>query len=56
MNPATEEEICQVARANDQDVDLAVQAAKNALHHGEWKDFTPTQREKLMRDCADKFD
>ena len=45
-----------MARANAQDVDLAVQAAKHALHQGEWKDYTPSQREKVMRSCADKIE
>lgn len=40
INPSTEQEICQVARAKKEDVDLAVAAAKAAFE-GVWSEFMP---------------
>lgn len=37
LNPATGQEICQVAEADSADVDLAVKAARKAFESGPWK-------------------
>ncbi|NBO65307.1 MAG: aldehyde dehydrogenase family protein, partial [Acidobacteria bacterium] len=36
LNPATEEEICQVAEGDKEDIDLAVKAARKAFDEGPW--------------------
>ena len=36
INPATGEEICQIAEADAADVDEAVKAARNAFENGPW--------------------
>ena len=46
INPATEQLICQVSAGQKQDVDLAVNAATNALKG--WSDTVPSQRSLLM--------
>ncbi|PWH15166.1 MAG: aldehyde dehydrogenase [Anaerolineae bacterium] len=47
FNPATEEVLAKVPRANAQDVHLAVQAAHRAFY-GEWRQVTPAERGKLL--------
>jgi acyl-CoA reductase-like NAD-dependent aldehyde dehydrogenase len=37
VNPATGEEICQIAEADAVDVDKAVKAARAAFEHGPWR-------------------
>lgn len=39
--------------ANEQDVDLAVQAADRAFHSQEWRSITPTARGKMLRKLGD---
>ena len=39
IDPSTEETICRVQKANKQDVDIAVQAARNAFESGEWSNY-----------------
>ncbi|MFP6657509.1 MAG: aldehyde dehydrogenase family protein, partial [Pirellulales bacterium] len=39
INPATEEPICQVAEGDAADVDLAVEAARNAFDNGPWAEM-----------------
>lgn len=51
LNPATEEVLTQVPRANAQDVDLAVQAAQRAFY-GAWSEFTPSSRGRLLYQLA----
>ncbi|NIL98598.1 MAG: aldehyde dehydrogenase family protein [Planctomycetales bacterium] len=53
VNPATEEEICQVAEGDAEDVDLAVQAARNALENGPWAGMDARDRGGLMYKLAD---
>jgi len=50
INPATEQLICQVSAGQKQDVDLAVNAATNALK--EWSATVPSQRSLLMNNFA----
>lgn len=47
VNPATEEVLAQVPRADAQDVDAAVQAARRALK-GDWSEITPPERGRLL--------
>src|SRR5438876_11835500 len=51
LNPATGETIAEVPRANAEDVDRAVQAAKKALP--EWLETTPGERAELLLKLAD---
>jgi aldehyde dehydrogenase (NAD+) len=53
VHPATEEVIAEVAEGDEQDVDLAVQAARNALEHGPWSQMDARQRGQLMGRLAD---
>jgi 1-pyrroline dehydrogenase len=54
LNPATGETIAEVPRANAEDVDRAVQAAKKALP--EWLETTPGERAELLLKLADAID
>jgi 1-pyrroline dehydrogenase len=54
LNPATGETIAEVPRASAEDVDRAVQAAKNALP--EWLETTPGERAELLLKLADAID
>lgn len=47
INPATEEKIAEVAEANEKDVDIAVQAAKNA-YEKYWKKLHPKEKAKYI--------
>jgi 1-pyrroline dehydrogenase len=51
INPATGEVIAEVPRCNGDDVDRAVEAAKQALP--EWLDKTPKDRSELLHKLAD---
>lgn len=53
QNPFTGEGWAQIPRGNARDVDLAVQAAHQALTAGPWAELTPTQRGALMRKLGD---
>ncbi|MBK1885634.1 aldehyde dehydrogenase family protein [Marinobacter sp. DY40_1A1] len=50
INPATEDVISEVAAATEEDVELAVAAARKALP--EWRRLTGTQRGKYLREFA----
>lgn len=54
-NPATEEEIAQVAEATTQDVDLAIAAAREAFDNPQsaWRMMRPRDRQNLMLKLAD---
>ncbi|WP_152549147.1 aldehyde dehydrogenase [Geomicrobium sp. JCM 19037] len=52
INPATEQTIGQVAHGGKEEVDLAVKAARKALH-GEWKALTTRQRSDILRKIGD---
>jgi aldehyde dehydrogenase (NAD+) len=47
INPATSKAICDVEEASDEDVDIAVAAARTAFD-GEWGDLEPLERGKLL--------
>jgi len=51
INPETEEVIAQVQRANEEDVDIAVAAARTAFKS--WRDVPGTTRRDLMLKLAD---
>ena len=54
LNPATGETIAEVPHASAEDVDRAVQAAKNALP--EWLETTPGERAEMLLKLADAID
>ncbi|GAA1704209.1 aldehyde dehydrogenase DhaS [Microbacterium sediminicola] len=53
FDPATGDELAQVAQAKDADVDRAVRAARAALHSPAWKGMTPAARGALLWRIAD---
>ncbi|MEX2286031.1 MAG: aldehyde dehydrogenase family protein [Planctomycetaceae bacterium] len=53
INPATGGTLCQVAEASDEDVDLAVKAARKALESGPWKTMDAADRGRLIYRLAD---
>jgi phenylacetaldehyde dehydrogenase len=52
-DPADEKEIATVPAGDQQDIDLAVTAARKAFESGEWHDMRPAQRERLLLRLAD---
>lgn len=52
FNPFTAKPWCQVAKANEVDVNRAVEAADRAFH-GDWSRLTATQRGALLRKLGD---
>ncbi len=44
INPATEEESARVAKGDERDIDLAVQAARRAFDQGPWPKMTAAER------------
>ncbi|MGH7266719.1 MAG: aldehyde dehydrogenase family protein [Candidatus Rokuibacteriota bacterium] len=53
INPATEEESARVARGDERDIDLAVQAARRAFEHGPWPKMTAAERGRTLWKLAD---
>jgi aldehyde dehydrogenase (NAD+) len=54
LNPATGEEICQIAEADAPDVERAVQAARAAFHsRSPWRRMSASQRGLLLNKLAD---
>jgi aldehyde dehydrogenase (NAD+) len=53
INPATGETICQVAEGDKADVDLAVQAARQAFEDGPWRKMNASERGRLLNRLAD---
>ena len=47
INPATGKSVCEVQEAGDEDVDIAVAAARAAFE-GAWSELTPAGRGKLL--------
>lgn len=56
IDPATGEELAQVALAGVRDVDQAVEAARLAFESGPWRTMTPEQRGNLLWNLADLID
>ncbi len=52
-NPATGEEIAQIAEADAADVDKAVKAARHALERGAWRKTSASERGRLLNRLAD---
>lgn len=55
VDPFTGEPLCNIAAADANDVDLAVQSARRAFDHGEWLDRKPVERRDLLNSIADKM-
>jgi phenylacetaldehyde dehydrogenase len=47
-NPATEDVIVYVAEGNEEDIDRAVKAARQAFESGPWPTLTPAERGKMI--------
>src|SRR4051794_35239805 len=56
INPATGEEICQVAEGDKADIDLAVKAARDAFENGPWRKMAASERGRLLHRLADLID
>jgi acyl-CoA reductase-like NAD-dependent aldehyde dehydrogenase len=52
-NPSDGSVICRVARADREDVDRAVSAARTAFDEGPWPSMTPQERSEILRRMAD---
>ena len=53
INPATEEVSAQVAKGDERDVDLAVQAARRAFDQGPWPRMAASERARMLWKLAD---
>jgi len=53
LNPATGEELAQIALAGPEDVDRAVQAARDAFENGPWDKLNGEERGRLLWKLAD---
>ncbi|MFQ5899394.1 MAG: aldehyde dehydrogenase family protein [Candidatus Methylomirabilia bacterium] len=53
INPANEEEISRVAKGDERDIDLAVQAARKAFDEGPWPRMAASDRTRLIWKLAD---
>jgi aldehyde dehydrogenase (NAD+) len=53
INPATGQEICQVAEGDKADIDLAVKAARKAFEEGAWRKMNAAERGRLLNQLAD---
>jgi len=53
INPATEEPICEVAKAGPEDVDRAVRAARAAFESGPWSKMKPAERQRILWKLGD---
>lgn len=56
INPATEEEIAQVAEGDAVDIDKAAKAARRAFSSGDWPKMDARDRGKLMYALADRIE
>ncbi|CAI9086714.1 aldehyde dehydrogenase family protein [Candidatus Methylacidiphilum fumarolicum] len=52
-DPATEQPLALIYEARKEDVDRAVDAARQAYEHGAWSRMSPAERSKLMMKLAD---
>lgn len=53
LDPASGEVLCQVPEGTVETVDSAVSAARHAFEQGEWSEWSPAQRERLLHRLAD---
>ncbi|MFC7395517.1 aldehyde dehydrogenase family protein [Scopulibacillus cellulosilyticus] len=56
INPATEDVLAVVSEAQEEDVDLAVKAARKAFEEGSWSKLTTAERAHLIYKLADLID
>ncbi|TWT79118.1 Aldehyde dehydrogenase PuuC [Planctomycetes bacterium CA13] len=56
INPATEEEITQVAEGDAADVDAAAKAARDAFEDGDWAKMDARDRGRLLYKLADRIE
>jgi (Z)-2-((N-methylformamido)methylene)-5-hydroxybutyrolactone dehydrogenase len=52
INPATEEVWAQVPEGNEEDIDRAVRAAREAFDHGPWRKMSTYERAEIMRNMG----
>lgn len=52
FNPAKGEVLATVAKANKEDAELAVQAARNAFDHGKWRKYPVGKRSRVLNKIA----
>ncbi len=53
INPATEEVLAVVSEAQEEDIDLAVKAARKSFESGQWPDLSAAERARLIYKLAD---
>eukprot|EP01084_Bolivina_argentea_P065474 119348_1 len=53
IDPRNEQEICQVSEAQEEDIDIAVQAARNAFESGIWSTKSGFYRSRVLHKWAD---
>ncbi|QFT11869.1 aldehyde dehydrogenase [Vibrio sp. THAF190c] len=56
INPATDETLTEIARCQEEDVDLAVTCARQAFQAGEWSNSAPSHRKAVLCLFADLID
>lgn len=56
VNPATDETLTEIARCQEEDVDLAVTCARQAFQAGEWSNSAPSHRKAVLSLFADLID
>src|SRR3989337_2586593 len=56
IHPATEEVICQVAEGDKEDVDAAVDAAREAFDHGPWRTMDARDRGALIHGPGERIE
>ena len=56
INPATDETLTEIARCQEEDVDLAVTCARRAFQAGEWSNSAPSHRKAVLSLFADLID
>src|SRR5437868_7920833 len=52
-NPATGEVLAQIAEGDREDINRAVEAARNAFENGPWRKMTPSERGRAIWKLAD---
>ncbi|TKI95733.1 aldehyde dehydrogenase family protein, partial [Bacillus wiedmannii] len=52
-NPATEDVLAVVCEAQEEDIDVAVKAARSAFESGPWAEMTTAERAYLIYKLAD---
>lgn len=56
INPATDETLTEIARCQEEDVDLAVTCARQAFQAGDWSNSAPSHRKAVLSLFADLID